>query len=179
MQSSMTTWDCRQAKAEIALQAGEDAVSPATSTLLETHLAECAACREYLAELSLSLESLRTCAAQSLASTSRASLWPGLAARLPVTQPHSSVARFNVWVPTAMMTAACAAMILVTIVQFERVAPFQPQLTPRVRAVMGHDIRNEFRTPEFIEHRRSNGRDRTSPGQMPVRYRESIRTGDF
>src|SRR4051794_3033856 len=114
-------WDCRQAKAEIALQAGGDAVDPATSELLQSHLAECRDCRIYVAEMTASLEVLQACAVQWLPASRKTSLWPGVAARLPASVRPSAAARFNVWVPTAAMATACAAMWLVTLVQLGRV----------------------------------------------------------
>ncbi len=170
LQSSKTTWDCRQAKAELALQAGDDAVTPATAPLLETHLDECAECRDYLANLSSSLETLKASAVDPVVPQRMASLWPGIAARLPATR-QVKLAPFNVWVPTAAMAAACAAMILVTVVQLERVAPFQPLITPLVQPVVGRNVRDDgFRSPDFQRDRRPDIWERPAPGQMPVRY---------
>jgi len=178
LQSNKTTWDCRQAKAELALQAGDDAVTPATAPLLETHLEGCAECREYLAGLTLSLETLKTSAAEPVVPQRMASLWPKIAARLPTARPQVKLAPFNVWVPTAAMAAACAAMILVTIVQLERVAPFQPQIMPRVQEVFWRSGVDEFRSPDFRKDR-GFGPARTAEGQVPVRLKQYLPPGDF
>lgn len=170
--SRKTIWDCRQAKVELALQAGDDAVTSATSPLLETHLEDCAECREYLAGLTSSLETLKACVAEPVVPQRMTSLWPEIAARLSAARPQVKLAPFNVWVPTAAMAAACAAMILVTIVQFERVAPFQPVVTPSLHAILGRDVPGDaFRSPQFHDVPGSDHRKRTAPGQMPVRYR--------
>jgi hypothetical protein len=158
---STTTWDCRQAKAEIALKAGGDAVESATATLLESHLAECPRCRTYLAEMTASLEALQASATSLLPSAMTRSLWPRVAARLPQTRPLSASARFNVWVPTAAMATACAAMILVTIVQLERVVPFEPLVTPHLKMVLQRDQSNHFHDSHTFE-----------PGRRPLRIEE-------
>lgn len=137
-------WDCVQARAEIALEAGGDSDDAVAAQLLEAHLSDCEVCRRYRVSMRASLEALQTSAVQSEPAIPQRSLWPGLAARMPVSFRPSTAARFNVWVPTAAMAAACAAMVLVTIVQLERVIPLEPTLTPQLRTVLGRDERNLF-----------------------------------
>lgn len=132
-------WDCRQARAEIALHAGGDANELVTAQLLQSHLTDCEACRQYLISMKSSLDALQTCALAAYPTLPQRSLWPGIASRLPAMIRPSTVARFNVWVPTAAMAVACAAMLMVTIVQIERVMPFQPRLTPQLNMVLGRE----------------------------------------
>lgn len=165
-----TIWDCRQAKAEIALQAGGDLVDPATADLLESHLEACSQCQAYLVKLTASLEALQGCALESLPASHLHSLWPGIASRLPASMRPSAAARFNVWVPTAAMAVACAAMVFVTIVQLERVVPIEPTLTPQLRTVLrGEPDRNLFR--QFPTQRLPMlVKEPTISGSVPVKF---------
>lgn len=131
-----TVWDCRAAQAEISLEAGGDPIDPSTRELLQTHLRDCAACRKFQTQMTASLEVLQTVAAASLPAGPMKSLWPGIAARLPASQPQSAYAKFNLWIPTAAMAAACAAMVLVTVVQIERISPFAPTVSPHLHTML-------------------------------------------
>lgn len=165
---SKTTWDCRQAKSEIALKAGGDAVDPAVSALLEAHLTECSQCRGYLSGMTVSLESLQTCAADSVSPALSRSLWPSVASRLPRREPMTVAARFNLWVPTAATAAACAAMILVTIVQFERMMPVEPRgaQAKSAQVVVPEDF---FKERRFRVDPQQRSYEPTVPGMVPVK----------
>lgn len=134
--AAKTVFDCRQARAEIALKAGGDLDDPIALSLLEAHLAGCVPCRRYLAGMESSLEVLQASAVESLSGERPPSLWPRVSRQLPRLNSRAVSARFNLWVPTAAMAAACAVMVLVTIVQIERVAPFAPIVTPHLRTVL-------------------------------------------
>lgn len=162
-------WDCRQARAEIALEAGGDADDAVAARLLEAHLTDCEICREYRLRMRTSLEALQSSATPAYAAVHQRSLWPGIAARLPAVIRPSAAARFNVWVPTAAMAVACSAMLLVTIVQLERVIPFEPTLTPQVRMVLGREEpRDLFPRVSAERLRMVKGRPGT-PGMVPVK----------
>lgn len=165
---SKTMWDCRQAQSEIALKAGGDAVDPAASMLLEAHLAECSQCRGYLTGMTASLESLQTCAAGSLSPSLSRSLWPAVASRLPSNEPMTVAARFNLWVPTAAMAAACAAMILVTIVQFERMMPVEPQAA-QIKSVRVVDPEDAFKDRRFRVDPHQHSYEPMLPGTISVK----------
>lgn len=113
-----TVWTCRQAEAEIALHAGGDLTDPVAEKLLASHLAKCPACRDYERRMSVCVELLQTCAAESAPPAAR--VWSRVAAKLPRRAPRTALAQFNAWVPTTAMVAACAAMILVTVLQIDR-----------------------------------------------------------
>lgn len=169
-----TTWDCRQAKAEIALKAGGDAIDPLAGELLESHLDDCSHCRRYFAEMTASLESLQVCAAESPRPALSRSLWPGIAAQLPRTASLTASARFNFWVPTAAMAAACAAMILVAIVQIERSIPYEPMVTPQVRTVIGVQPQYIFNGAPSDEMSLRRPYESTAPKSLPVQFKHSL-----
>lgn len=170
MMSSLnkTIGDCEQIRTELALFAGDDLDSAVDVVRVRGHLAGCAECRTTLAQLTESLAVLETCAVTA-SSLPKANLWPAISRRLPIRTPSTARARFNLWVPTAAMTAACAAMILVTIVQFERVAPFQPTVTPHIRtAIEGTRPVNLFHAPEFVGLRDPRFQGAPSAEAVPV-----------
>jgi anti-sigma factor RsiW len=175
--AAKTTWDCRQAKAEIALKAGGDAVDPSQSGVLESHLAECSACRNYLADMAASLESLQVCATEFPPPIKMRSLWPQIASQLPPTRLRRVTTRFNLWVPTAAMAAACAAMILVTIVQLERVVPYRPIATPPLRNVLYKELPDVRGEDELAERRLRDSSDPTFSGSLPVHFEPRMRPG--
>lgn len=174
-----TVWDCRQAHVEIALKAGGDSIDPVAASLLESHLSECAACRQYLTGMESALELLQSSAVEVIPGKRLPSLWPRVAQRLPQPAARTAYARFNLWVPTAAMAAACAAMILVTIVQIERVAPFEPLVTPHLRTVLhGEPPRNIFVDDrQFATYRRPGSGAPSVLGTTPVSY--PAETGAF
>lgn len=130
---------CRQAEAELALHVGGDLDDAAATLPLQAHLANCPDCREYQRRLTECLEALQTCAAESLPTCRSAGVWPRVAARLAASYAaRPTLAQFNVWVPTTAIAAACAVMVFVTIVQFDRTAP------------NGVD-RNYFNDPSFAD----------------------------
>lgn len=172
---SKIVWDCRQARSQIALKAGGDLNNPVDETLLEEHLVECASCREYLASMEATLDLLQTCAHVSLPARRSASVWPEVAGRLPAGNGRSVYARFNVWVPTAAMTAACAAMILVTFVQLQRTAALDPFLSRHVESADADDPsrRDLFvNDVNFASRRRPSELESTRrSNQFPVIFR--------
>ena len=110
-------------------------------------------------------------AVESLSGERLPSLWPRVARQLPQPNARTAYARFNVWVPTAAMAAACAAMILVTIVQIERVAPFEPLVTPHLKTVLHVESPDRFLSDrEFAEHRLPGSMSRSVFGATPVSY---------
>lgn len=171
MQTTESTiaWDCRQAKLQLALKAGGDLADPVASALLERHLAACPQCRRYLAGMEAALELLQSCSQPTAAAERSVGVWPRVSARLPSARERAS--RFQVWAPTVAMAAACAAMILVTIVQVERVASFDPIVTPRVKTLTGQSPRNLFlEDADFARGRMPIALPRIDSSATPVRY---------
>lgn len=161
-------WDCRQAKAEIALKAGGDSADPVAAEGLESHLTNCEDCRRYLRRMRASLEALQACALHSLPPAHQRSLWPGLASRLPPSVRPSAAARFNVWVPTAAMAVACAAMLLVTIVQIERVIPVEPTVTPQLNLVLRRERERDL-FPQFPTQQLRLVKEPAAASSVPVK----------
>ena len=144
---------CEQVRTELALHAGGDLDDPQTLGKVEKHLAGCPHCRQMFSQLVSGMEVLQMCAANA-ASVPRTSLWPALARRLPVTATYSAAAaQFNFWVPTAAMTAACAAMLVVTVVQFNRGMPSDTVRHPQFSSSSARNLFVNDR--EFAAGRRS------------------------
>ena len=112
--------NCGHVEAEIALYAGGDLNDAVRQDELESHLAGCPSCRDYQLRMSQCLEVLQTCAAESTPVGRSAGVWPRVAAALTAYETQPVLARFNAWVPTTAIAAACAAMIFVTVIQVER-----------------------------------------------------------
>ena len=129
---------CSQMEAEIALHAGGDLNDGVRQALLESHLAGCSTCRDYQRRMVACLDVLQTCAAESAPLGRAAGVWPRVATALRAYDAQPVLARFNAWVPTTAIAAACAAMIFVTVIQVERGLPVAPS-------------QNYFTDPEFAK----------------------------
>jgi hypothetical protein len=153
--------ECELVRADLALYSGGDLADPAAVAKVRGHLVGCAACQATLARLTESLDALQACAA-AVAPAPGPSLWPALARRLPFRVPSSAAAQFNVWVPTAAMTAACAAMVLVTFVQLDRAGTLHAP-----SAV--HGQRNLFDDQTFVDLQNPRFQRDSGPG-TPVDF---------
>ncbi len=139
-----TRCDCDQWQSDLALLAGGDLEDEAAQCRVQSHLTVCQQCQVHFSNLTQTLEVLQS-AAVIVPSNSRTHVWASVAERLPANRRPSASERFNLWVPTTAIAAACAAMIFVTILQVDRMAPFSPQAVPQVQTVLGKPLeRNLF-----------------------------------
>ena len=101
-------WDCREARAEIALRAGGDSSDTAAAERLQTHLSSCRGCREYTAGMSVMMADLQSCAGETPRMT--ASLWPRLKQRLPAQATTTVAARASTRRSSCRAAAAAVAV---------------------------------------------------------------------
>lgn len=104
--------NCKRARTEIALWAGDDLDEQAAGPLLR-HLALCLECREYRRQMVSSVHVLQEpegpCSVEL-----HDSVWPGLAGRLPSRDEARQADRLNRWLPAAAVAVACLAVIVFT-----------------------------------------------------------------
>jgi len=100
--------NCKQAKAQIALLAGND-LEPVATQEIRRHLDECGGCRQQLQQLRSCLEALQAPAHDAL-SGEQESLWPQLSVRLAKQAPQRQPHRLNGWAPALTVAAACSIM---------------------------------------------------------------------
>lgn len=108
--------NCRRAKSDIALWAGNDLDEPSLFGL-RNHLQACPACRSYLEEMQALMRLVDECPLRDQGdeiskSAVEASLWPSLSARL-VSLPSPRHDHFNGWLPAVAVAAVCLAMVIV------------------------------------------------------------------
>lgn len=122
--------DCRQMQPLLALMVGQDLPDTGLEHAVTQHLQQCPACRERRQSLAMSRSVLLD--AQPLVRY-RGGLWPRIAARLPQYDRRRQLARFNVWVPTAVAALACSLLVAVAAVEIQR--KVNPQAGGYVRGV--------------------------------------------
>jgi hypothetical protein len=107
----VSAMNCKQAKAQLALLAGND-LEPAACQIIRRHLDQCDACRQHLRRLSSCLEVLQT-PSQGPWNLEQESLWPQLSVRLSSGSNERPPHRLNGWAATVAVAAACTAMFWV------------------------------------------------------------------
>lgn len=133
--------DCRQMQPLLALMVGQDLPDSDLERSVTQHLQQCPACRERRQSLAMS-RSVLLDAQRSV--RVRGGLWPRIAARLPQYDRRRQLARFNVWVPTAVAALACTLLVAVAAVEVHRKvnpqsAAFVRGLEPRSRNLFDSD----------------------------------------
>lgn len=142
--------DCRQIQPLLALSVGQDLPDSTFERSVNLHLQQCPACRERRQALVMSRAVLQD--AQRTAYP-RGGLWPRVATQLARLDRRQPLARFNVWVPTAVAALACSLLVMVAAVEVQR--KVSPGSAPLVRSLQPQS-RDLFRTePKFVK---SNGR---------------------
>lgn len=104
--------NCKRARTEIALWAGDD-LGEQTAEPLERHLALCGECREYRRQMASSVRVLQA-PQRPPAAELHDSVWPGLADRLPSQDETRRADSLNRWLPAAAVAVACLAVIAFT-----------------------------------------------------------------
>jgi hypothetical protein len=165
--SAKLVWDCREARTQIALEVGGDLEDSAATERLQSHLHECPDCRRYLSDMQSVLGVFAACARPENVEAASPRLWSRIAAELPDRSRRSAYSQFNVWVPAAAMSIACAAMLLVTILQLEQVSPFEPILTPRIHSALNLDSPRMPLEGDRLPRRRG---ERSNSGSLPVGF---------
>lgn len=135
--------DCRQAQSLMALMVGQDHGDSQSVDGLERHVEHCAACQKFHQDLQVSQSVLQEARLQVVF---RRRVWPSVAARLSEAERTPRFARFNVWVPTAVATAACLLLVSVALFEVQR---RNAELFPGM-AWQGSPSRDLFQTdPQF------------------------------
>lgn len=109
--------DCRQIEPLLALSVGQDLPDSTFERTVTLHLQQCPACRERRQALSMSRAVLQD-AQRTVRSTG--GLWPRVAIQLARLERRPPLARFNVWVPTAVAALACSLMVTVAAIEVTR-----------------------------------------------------------
>lgn len=109
--------DCRQAKHWIALIAGQDPTDSQVAAGVQQHLRSCPACRDYHESCGQTLSVL---ADSRRVPDPRRRLWPAVARRLAELDVQPPFLRFNVWIPTALASAACLFLVSVAMLEIQR-----------------------------------------------------------
>lgn len=122
--------DCRQIQPLLALAVGQDLPDETFERSVTLHLQQCPSCRERRQALAMSRAVLQD-AQRSARSTG--GLWPRIAVQLARLERRPPLARFNVWVPTAVAALACS--ILVTVAAIEVHQKVSSGSAPLVRSV--------------------------------------------
>ncbi len=160
--------DCRQIQPLLALSVGQDLPDSTFERSVTLHLQQCPACRERRQALVMSRAVLQD--AQRMARPT-GGLWPRVAARLARLDRRPPLARFNVWVPTAVAALACSLLVTVAAVEVHR--KVHPGAAPLVRSLPQKDRDLFVSEPSFVK---SNGRLiseedmahwRTTQGEVP------------
>ncbi len=102
--------NCKQAKQNIALFAGND-LDPMSTRDLKRHLKECPGCVEQWERMRTSVEALQTHCPSS--GPIEDSVWPEIVVRLPKQRTvRQRPNRFNGWAPSLAVVAACGLMVM-------------------------------------------------------------------
>lgn len=134
----------------LALSVGQDLPDSTLERSVTLHLQQCPACRERRQALVMSRAVLQD--AQRM-SRPAGGLWPRVAMQLARLDRRPPLARFNVWVPTAVAALACS--ILVTVAAVEVGRKVNPGAAPLVRSLQPKP-RDLFKSePSFVK---SSGR---------------------
>ncbi len=142
--------DCRQIQPLLALSVGQDLPDVGLDRTVGLHLQQCPVCRERRQALAMSRAVLQD--AQRTA-RSTGGLWPRVSAQLARLDRRAPLARFNVWVPTAVAALACGILMTIAAVEIHR--KVNPNATVFVRPLEPRS-RNLFESdPAFV---RSQGR---------------------
>lgn len=113
--------NCREARNEIALLAGQDLEDKSRVRQVTLHLHDCPDCRAHQRQLKQALSALEHADGTQTYEV-RNSLWPKVAARLDA--PRVRVSPLKTWLPIASFMAAC--LMLAFVLQ----APPQQHLPP-------------------------------------------------
>jgi len=109
--------DCRQAESLLALWAGNDLDDIDPTHRVQAHLDACEHCRQRSRDFVVAhtaLQEARCAAPES------PNLWPRVRAKLMEWEQRPQLAKFNVWVPTALAAVACSLLVLVASVEVQR-----------------------------------------------------------
>lgn len=115
--------DCQQAEATLSLWVGSDLDDADHAQLLHSHLEVCPRCRRRSQEFVAAHTALQEARVRPLEEglpPDSSSLWPRVKARLVEWESRPQFAKFNVWVPTVVATAACSVLVLVALVELQR-----------------------------------------------------------
>lgn len=140
--------DCRQMQPLLALMVGQDLPDSEMERAVTQHLQQCPSCRERRQSLAMSRSVLLD--AQPLVRF-RGGLWPRIAAKLPQYDRRRQLARFNVWVPTAVAALACTLLVAVAAVEIQR--KVNPQVGGYVRGVQPPSRNLFVSDPTFAKSR--------------------------
>ena len=106
--------NCKQAKSEIALWAGNDLDDSALQGL-QDHLDECPCCSSHWARMKQTVDLLHRGTEEELPREYVGSVWPEVAAQIAVRRESLLMTRFNGWLPAVAVSAACAALLMVAL----------------------------------------------------------------
>lgn len=109
--------DCRTARTLVALQVGHDLPDAASLRSVTAHVEECSVCRAWQQQL---LASQTVLTESRLMFEPHGKLWPRVAACLTEWERRPQFARFNVWIPTVVATAACLLLVAVATLEMQR-----------------------------------------------------------
>lgn len=140
--------NCEQANRLLPLWVGRDLSDAVEAESLRIHVASCPKCHSRQLRLQESLDALQSVSTAATGietqSHSRPSMWPRVAAALPVRQRGKD--RFNGWVPAIAMALAASLMVAVSIASVEREMGSQRPLAWRFGPTSPSDGRNLFET---------------------------------
>lgn len=114
--------NCKQARAQSSLAAGNDLDAPAV-TELQRHLAVCPDCRDFSGRMTASMNVLQEFGGEftyTESSDGDRSLWPRVAEAVSVRQPHQGR---NRWFNSSVATLAIAATLMAAVSIFETLNP--------------------------------------------------------
>lgn len=140
--------DCRQIQPLLALSVGKDLPDATFERSVTLHLQQCPACRERRQALAMSRAVL-----QDAQRTARPTggLWPRVTVELARLDRRPPLARFNVWVPTAVAALACSLLVAVAAIEVHR--KVNPQSTVFVRPVQTKSRNLFVEDPTFASSR--------------------------
>lgn len=142
--------DCRQIQPLLALSVGQDLPDAGLERTVSLHLQQCPACRERRQALAMARAVLQD---SQRTARSLGGVWPRVAAQLARFDRRAPLARFNVWVPTAVAALACGILVAIAAIEVHR--KVNPNTTVLVRPFVPPS-RNLFESdPTFVK---SHGR---------------------
>ena len=123
---------CKTAQLQMALAVGED-LPPSEAVTLQTHLADCSACRQVWDNQQRSFQAFQHSRVEPVPSE-RGSVWPSIALRIQQRQSAPRRAEFNGWIAGL---AALAASVLIFVFTLEEPWPTEVAQHGRGPAIAG------------------------------------------
>ena len=102
--------NCKAAKIEIALAAGND-LDEHSGSALQEHLGRCPSCRQRWNDVRTALETLQVRCDISDEMPEHVTVWPQVSRRLAKMERDLRRERFNGWIPAGAVAAACLAIL--------------------------------------------------------------------